>query len=123
MTYVPLGKFSSALDEMLYTLAASWDWVEDHDGDTEGFGAYAWPMSLDRESLTDEQLAEVAELATQIDPDDAELPNQIYGHWMISTNSQGFVYVEKMRDEDELDALWTAFKDSFDRWSEENPED
>lgn len=123
MTYVPLGKFDSALHELLYTLAASWDWVEDHDGNVEGFGAYAWPMTVDRESLSDEQLTELTDEAKKIDPDDTELPNQVFGHWMISTDERGFVYVTKFDEEWQLDTAWEAFKDSYSRWAEENEDD
>lgn len=120
MAYIALGKFSSARDELLYILACDWDWAQDHDGDTEGFGAYAWRMTLDREidALSDWNLAMIAEECERLDSEDATLADSIYGHWVISTDSQGFVRVEQMPDEEQLEALWTAFKDSYERWAE-----
>lgn len=123
MAYVPLGKFDSALHELLYTLACHWDWADDHDGNVDGFGAYAWAMTVEREELHGQQIAEVAEEAARIDPDDATLADSIYGHWVVSTDSQGFVRVESMPDQEQLDALWQAFTDSYSRWADANEEE
>lgn len=123
MTYVPLGKFDCALHDLLYTLTASFDWAADHEGQTEDFGCYAWVMTLDRESMTDENLADVAREAALVDPDDATLVDAVYGHWIVSTDSQGFVYVTEFPDEEQLDTAWQAFKDSYAQWAEENPND
>lgn len=123
MTYTPLGKFDSALHELLYTLTASWDWAQDHDGDTEGYGVYQWRMSLEREDLHDGQLAELAEEAGGIDPDDTDLPNQVFGNWIVSTTSQGFVYVSKFESEELLEHAWELFQHAYGEWAEANPDD
>ena len=123
MTYVSLGKFDNALHELLYTLTCSWDWGHDHDGNVDGFGAYAWPLKLEREDLHEGQLAELADEAKRIDPDDTELPNQVFGYWLVSTDERGFVYVTKFDEEWQLDTAWEAFKDSYSQWAEENEDD
>lgn len=119
MTYSRLGRFDSALDEVLYYLASSEDWAGDHDGDQENFGAYAWVMTIDP-PLEGDELETVKRLAAEADPDDSTTVDAVIGHWVISVNSQGFVHAEKLQDEDALDALWTAYKDSFERWSTAN---
>lgn len=123
MTYQRLGRFDSALDEVLYYLASSEDWAQDHDGNQTEFGAYAWVMTIDPDyPLEGEELAAVERLALEADPDEPPAADSVLGYWVVSVNSQGFVHVEKLRDEDELDALWTAYKDSYERWAEANPD-
>jgi len=122
MTYHRLGKFDSARDELLYDLLVSNDWADVHEGHTEDFGAYAWACTIEA-PLTQDELVLVAGLAAQIDPDDTELPNSIFGHWVVSTGSQGFVHVEKMNSKDDLDALWTAYIASYERWAESQDEE
>lgn len=124
MTYQRLGRFDSALDEVLYYLASSEDWAADHEGHQEDFGAYAWVMTIDPAyPLEGEELATVQRLAAEADPDDATVPGAVYGYWVVSVNSLGFVHVEKLQDEDALDALWTAYKDSYERWAESQDEE
>jgi hypothetical protein len=122
MAYSRLGRFDSALDEVLYYLASSEDWAADHEGHQEDFGAYAWVMTIE-EPLEGEELETVKRLASEADPDDATIVDEVIGYWVVSLNSQGFVHVEKMPDEEQLDNLWTAYKESYERWAEANPQD
>lgn len=121
MTYSSIGKFSSALDEVLYYLASSEDWAQDHDGNQEDFGAYAWTMTIDP-PLEGEDLATVQRLAAEAEPDNPLDPATVCGYWLVSVGSQGFVSVEKLPDEDQLHNLWTAFQESYERWAEVNPD-
>jgi len=120
--YRRLGRFDSALDEVLYYLASSEDWAADHDGDQSDFGAYAWCMTIE-EPLEGEELATVQRLAEEANPGHPIAPELVYGHWVVSVGSLGFVHVEKLPDEEQLDNLWTAFKESYERWAEENPDE
>lgn len=122
MAYQRLGKFDSARDELLYDLLATNEWADEHEGHQEDFGAYAWACTI-LKPISPQDEALIHHLAKQIDADDAELPNQVYGHWVVSVNSQGFVHVEKMNSKDDLDALWTAYMASFERWSEQQEEE
>ena len=123
MAYVALGKFSTAREDLLYTLACHWDWAQDHDGDTEGYGAYAWKMSIERsDPLSDWNMAMLTQECERIDAEDATLLDSIYGYWVVSLDSRGFVRVEELPDEDQLENLWTAFKEDYERWVEANDE-
>lgn len=122
MTYQRLGRFDSALDEVLYYLASSEDWAADHEGHQEDFGAYAWVMTIEP-PLEGEELATVQRLADEADPDDPTTVDEVVGYWVVSVNSQGFVHTEKMPDEEQLDNLWTAYKESYERWAEQQEEE
>jgi hypothetical protein len=121
-TYQRLGRFDSALDEVLYYLASSEDWAADHDGNQTEWGAYAWCMTIEG-PLEGEELETVKRLAEEANPGHPIHPELVYGHWVVSVGSLGFVSVEKLPNEEELDNLWTAFKESYERWATENPEE
>lgn len=123
MTYQRLGRFDSARDEVLYYLASSEDWAADHEGNQTEFGAYAWVMTIEEWDMSEENLQTIARLALEADADDPLVPMEVYGYWVVSVNSQGFVHAEKLQDEDALDALWTAYKDSYERWAESQDEE
>lgn len=121
MAYQPLGKFGSALDELLYTLACHWDWAQDHDGNTQDFGCYAWKMGLERgEELSDWNLAMLTQEAERIDAEDTTLPDSIYGYWIVSEDGQGFVSVSQFETDQELEDAWEAYQDSYNQWAEES---
>lgn len=120
--YKRLGRFDSALDEVLYYLASSEDWAADHDGNQEDFGAYAWCMTIDG-PLEGEELETVKRLAEEANPGHPISPELVHGHWVVSMGSQGFVSVEKLPDEEELEHAWSAFKGQYERWAEANPDE
>lgn len=119
MTYVPLGKFDSALHELLYSLACHMDWAQDHDGTVDGFGFYQWRMTIEGE-LSPQELEDVKRECERIDADDTELPTQIFGNWIVTTDERGFVYCTAFETEEELDAAWQRFETAYAEWCEED---
>jgi hypothetical protein len=122
MAYSPLGKFSSAQEELLYTLAASEQWAEEETGNSTDWSLYGWAISIEAGSLDSDNLETVQRWAGDIDSEDGELVSSIYGHWIVWENSSGMVSVSKFETEEELSAAWTQFESDYSDWAGEDEE-
>lgn len=122
MAYSPLGKFSTALEELLYTLANSEQWAEEETGNNSDWNLYGWTISIEADSLDSGNLETVQRWAGEIDSEDGELVSGIYGHWIVWENSSGFVSVSKFETEEELSAAWTEFVSRYEDWAGEDEE-
>ena len=120
--YSPLGKFSTAQEELLYTLAASEQWAEEETGNSTDWSLYGWVISIEAGSLTPENLETVQRWAADIDSEDSELVNSIYGHWTIFESSSGMVYITQHATEQELSAAWADFVSDYEDWAGEDEE-
>lgn len=123
MAYSPLGKFSTALEELLYTLAASEQWAEEETGNNSDWELYGWAISIEADSLDSGNLETVQRWAAEIDSEDEELVSGIYGHWIIWEGSSGMVSVSKFETEEELSAAWTEFVSQYEEWDSQDSEE
>lgn len=123
MAYSPLGKFSSAQEELLYTLAASEQWADEETGNSSDWSLYGWVISIEVGSLDAGNLETVQRWAGEIDSDDTELADSIYGHWIIWENSSGMVSVSKFETEEQLSEAWTQFVSEFEEWDSQDSEE
>jgi hypothetical protein len=122
MTYHRLGKFDSALDELIFDLATWNEWATESEGHTEDFGVYRWVMTIEG-PLNHDELVLVAGLAAQIDADDNELTTQIFGRWIVSEYSGGSVTVSKYETEAHHDAAWAECQQAYEAWADKQEED
>jgi hypothetical protein len=118
--YRPLSKFSSARDECLYVMTLD-GWANESTGNSEApTGWFA---------LVVNEPAELTEILQAFDgfPDveaswtDAEIRAELTGAFIVSTDSQGFVYVEAFptagaakTEYDARDAAYSAWDDQGD---------
>lgn len=123
MAYVALGKFSSALEELIFTLANYEQWAEESDGNSTDWDLYFWALSIEPGSLDAPALATVDRLAAEIDAEDASLPESVYGHWLAMENSQGFATVEKFETEQELSEAYSRLQEAFEAWDSQDAEE
>lgn len=97
--FIPLGKYSCARDSILHFLCMS-EWDDgDSFGDTSKWGSYVWKITntpadvqqanTEFTSVLEEWLTENPEVV-----DSEALRLELVGAFIVSTNDQGFVYVE-----------------------------
>ena len=120
MTYTPLGKFSTAAEELIFTLAFCDQWADEEGGNSGDYGLYFMAMSIEPGSLSDEALQTVDRLAMKIDADDSNLPGSVYGHWLVTEDSQGFARVVAMESAQALTAAFTELQDEFYAWDSQD---
>lgn len=126
--YIPLGKFSSARDDILHFLCLS-DWAEESDGNSEAPTGYFWRISNRAEdvnqsntefnSIMDEWLDFNKEVT-----DSPELRAELVGHFIVQGMDSGFVYVGTYSTEEAMMDVFTDMQNEFSKWDdEENGED
>lgn len=123
MAYAGLGKFSSALEELIFTLANSEQWAEQEDGNSTEWDLYFWSLTIRLQDLQAEELETVKRLATEIDPEDTELWTRVAGFWLVTENSQGFAGVQDMESPDALDAAFQQLQAAFEAWNSQDTEE
>lgn len=115
MTYIPLGKFDSARDETLFYLAM--DWMEDSFGDMD-YGLWVTAISVSADDLDNEQLI------FQAKSTDLDMPlTELVGHFIITENSQGFVYATKYEDEESRNAEVDKLREAWEAWASQDEDD
>ena len=125
--YHPLGKYSSARDDILHYLCIN-GWDTGEFGNVSDYGAYAW-------QITNEQ-AEVHRKNSEINSvladwfkdnpevtDSDELRAELEGWFIVWENGQGFVNVQSFDSEADLLETWHAEVTRYADWSEEQDED
>jgi hypothetical protein len=122
MAYTALGKFSSALEELIFTLAAYEQWAEQEDGNSTDWNLYFWSLTLEPGSLDTPALATVQRLAAEIDSEDEALPGSVYGHWLAMENSQGFATVQKFDSAEALAAAYAQLQAAYEAWDSQDAE-
>lgn len=120
MAYVALGKFSSALDELIFTLANYEQWAEEHNGNSTDWDLYFWALTIRLPDLTAAELETVKRLATEIDPEETELWTRVSGFWLVTENSQGFAGVQDMESPDALDAAFQQLQAAYEAWDSQD---
>jgi hypothetical protein len=125
--YIPLGKFSSARDDILHFLCLS-DWAEDSDGNSEAPTGYFWRISNKAEdvqmentefsSIMDEWLAFNLEVT-----DSAELRSELVGHFIVQAMDSGFVYVGTYSTEEAMIEVFTDMQNEYSKWDDQDADD
>lgn len=121
MAYTALGKFSSALEELIFTLANYEQWAEQEDGNSTEWDLYFWALTI-LKPLHPEAEATIRRLAAEIDGEDAELVESVYGHWLAMENSQGFATVQKFESEQELQEAFQQLQAAYAAWDSQDAE-
>jgi hypothetical protein len=122
MGYIALGKFSSALEELLFTLANYEQWSEEHGGNSVDWQLYFWALVIRLPDLRPEELETVKRLAADIDPDDTELWTRVSGFWLVTENSQGFANVQDMESPEALDRAYEELQAAYEAWDSQDEE-
>lgn len=119
-TFRRLGKFDSARDSALYD--ASLDMSSDGSGDAEAPTGWFTPVSVDVDVLRDWVTSSYAwETPGFHDMVEArETFDTLIGHFIVSGDDRGFVYVETFESADALATEFDARNDAYSAWAEEN---
>ncbi len=112
-------KFDSAVTEALYAL--SMDWMSDHSGNSEApCGWFTEVLSIDWHDLRD--------ALTLADHDDAfnvlvqarVAFDQIFGHWIIRGDYQGFVWAAEYDTHESAQSAYAGLESEYAVWDEED---
>jgi hypothetical protein len=119
MAYIALGKFSSALEELIFTLANYEQWADEHNGNSTDWDLYFWALAI-LKPIDISSEATIRKLARQIDPEDGALPDSVYGYWLAMENSQGFATVQKFDSAEALDAAFQELQAAYEAWDNQD---
>jgi hypothetical protein len=122
MAYIALGKFSSALEELIFTLANYEQWADESDGNSTDWSLYFWALIIRLPDLRPEELATVKRLAADIDPEDTELWSRVSGFWLVTEDSQGFAGVQDMESPEALDRAYAELQAAYAAWDSQDAE-
>jgi len=122
--YLPLGKYSSARDDILHYMCMS-DWANYSDGNSEAPTGYFWAIANTPEdvqtsntefsSLLEEWLKDNPEVT-----DSPALRAELVGRFIVIENSQGFVSVASgYASDEELQMAYQQLEDEYSAWDEE----
>jgi hypothetical protein len=123
VAYLGLGKFSSALEELIFTLASSEQWAEHEDGNSTDWDLYFWTLPIRLPDLQPVELQTVQRLATEIDPEDTELWTRVSGFWLVTENSQGFAGVTDLESPEALDRAYAELQAAYAAWDSQDAEE
>lgn len=122
--FIPLGKYSSARDSILHFLCMS-EWANDSNGNSEAPTGYYWRISNTPEdvSINNGEFNSVIEDWFTDNPevtDSGFLRAELVGHFIVSTNDQGFVMVASgYESEERLIQAYITLEDEFAAWDEQ----
>jgi hypothetical protein len=125
--FIPLGKYSSARDSLLHFLVSvEWD-DGDSFGDVSEWGNYIWKITNTPEdvakvntefnSVIEAWLSENTEVT-----DSQALRDEIVGFFIVSTNGQGFISVEKFSTARQRDIQFALYLQSYEEFYAEDEE-
>lgn len=124
--YHPLGKYSSARDDILHYLCTS-DWAEESSGNTESPSGYFWrisnkwvDVSLDNGEFNS-VLAEWFEQNLGV-VDSWDLRNELVGHFIVQGVDSGMVYVYKHDSNAEMLEAYAALDEQYGEWEDQDDE-
>jgi hypothetical protein len=125
--YMPLGKYSSARDDILHWLCMN-DWANGSFGDVEAPTGYVYRISNfehdvaqpnnEFNSLIDGWFEENQEVT-----DSPELRAQLVGFFLVLEDSNGFVHVRTYDTEALALEAFHAYRDVFEAWDNQDDED
>jgi hypothetical protein len=121
--YHPLGKYSSARDDILHFLCTS-DWAEDSSGNTEAPSGYFWRISNTAEdvsvnngefnSIIEEWFKDCPEVT-----DSGFLRAELVGHFIVQGVDSGMVYVYAYDNEAEMLEAYEALEETYAAWDDQ----
>lgn len=125
--YNPLGRYSSARDDILHWMCMS-DWANESSGNSEAPTGYFWRISnFDHDlaqpnnefhSFIDGWFEENPEVT-----DAPELRAELVGHFIVQIVDSGFVYVAKFDTKRELLEAYAKLEADFEEWDSQDDED
>lgn len=114
MPYLPLGKFSSGRDDVLYSMCMQ-EWANQSDGDSESPTGYFWLICN-----SNDELLEIADaFGDEIQECEVKFA-EIRGNFIVSTGSQGFVYVESFDTPELALAKFEALSTEYWEWDSDS---
>lgn len=118
--YHPLGKYSSARDDILHFLCTS-DWAEESSGNTEAPSGYFWRISnapgdvnlhnTEFNSVIEEWFKDNPEVT-----DSSDLRFELVGDFIVQGVDSGMVYVYKYDDKAEQREAYEALEQQYAAW-------
>lgn len=121
-----LGKFSTDRDSALHYLSTS-EWANDTFGNVEAPTGFVSKISNNWEEVKPEntEMTSVLEdwFEQQGDVEDTpEFRESLVGHFLITENSQGFVYVSEFETAEDRDRVYNDLETEFNEWDDQGPE-
>lgn len=120
-----LGKYSNDRDNILHFMATS-DWANESFGDVEAPTGYVWRISNTPEEVqvsNTELTSLIEEQLVSYDIEDGpEFRNSLVGHFLISEDSNGLVYVMPFPNESNLLNRFNELQELFDEWAGQDDE-
>lgn len=124
--YHPLGKYSSARDDILHYLCTS-DWAEESSGNTESPSGYFWRISNTAEdvsmlngefnSIIEEWFEQNQEVTGS-----PELRAELVGDFIVQGVDSGMVYVYKYDSKAEMLEAYAALDEQYGEWEDQDDE-
>jgi hypothetical protein len=104
--YMPLGKFSSARDDILHFMCIN-DWASESTGNSTDWNVYVWQISNDPADVqqSNTETASLLEQWFEFNPevtDSPELREELVGHFLVTESCGGHVDVAKYETEKEM---------------------
>jgi hypothetical protein len=122
--YHPLGKYSSARDDILHYLCMS-DWGDESSGNSEAPSGYFWRISneeFDVQQSNGEFNSVIAEWFEQNQEvtDSAELRAELVGWFIVQGVDSGMVYVYQYESEADMLEAYAALEETYAEWDEQD---
>lgn len=125
--YHPLGKYSSARDDILHYLCTS-DWAEESSGNSEAPSGYFWRISNtpDDVSVNNGEFNSIIEEWFEQNKevtDSGFLRAELVGDFIVQGVDSGMVYVYRHDNKTEMLEVYSALEEVFAEWDSEDNED
>lgn len=122
--YHPLGKYSSARDDLLHYLCTS-EWSNESSGNSEAPSGYFWRISNEVadvhqkngefNSVVEDWFKDCPEVT-----DSQELRDELVGHFIVQGVDSGMVYVYKYDSEAEMLEAYAALEETYAAWDDQD---
>jgi hypothetical protein len=121
--YHPLGKYSSARDDILHYLCTM-DWANESSGNSEAPSGYFWRISNEEFDVqgSNHEFGSVMEDWFQNNPeviDSPELRQELVGWFIVQGVDSGMVYVYQYDNEAEMLEAYAALEETYADWDDQ----
>jgi len=119
--YIPVGKFTSARDDILHFLCAT-EWSNGSFGDVEAPTGYVWRISNDPADvhIPNTEITSVLEEWFTDNPEVTDSPAlraELVGHFLVTEDSQGFVSVLQCPSKTSLVSEYVYLENRYNEWA------